>query len=77
MNAWFRNNPAQGNETWALPPYDANVGGMNGGYYGNLYYEASLNYGNSFGKNNVSGLFLFNRTQKNLDTQFPYYNEGL
>jgi TonB-linked SusC/RagA family outer membrane protein len=77
INAWNRTNPAQSIDSWSMPPYDVNVGGLNGGYYSNLYYEASLNYVNSFGKNNVSGLFLFNRQQKNLDTQFPYYNEGL
>jgi TonB-linked SusC/RagA family outer membrane protein len=76
-NPWTRNNPAQGNEYWAMPPLDINVGGMNGGYYANLYYEASLNYNASFGKHNISALGLFNRTQKNLDTQFPFYNEGL
>ena len=77
INPWTRYNPAQGPEYWKLTPIDINVGGMNGGYYSNLYYEASLNYGNSFGKNNVSALVLFNRQQKNTDTQFPFYNEGL
>jgi TonB-linked SusC/RagA family outer membrane protein len=76
-NPWFRNNPVQGNEYWKKPPLDINVGGLNGGYYQDLYYEASLNYINSFGKHNVSVLGLFNRQQKNSGTDFPYYNEGL
>ena len=81
VNPWFRNNPVQGNEYWKLPPIDINVGGLNTGtgqnYYSNLYYEASLNYANTFGKHSVSALGLFNRQQKNLGTEFPYYNEGL
>jgi TonB-linked SusC/RagA family outer membrane protein len=74
---WYRNSPTEGNDAWTMPPTDVNVGGLNGGYYDNLYYELSLNYARSFGKHNVSALGLFNRTQKNADTQFPYYNEGL
>jgi TonB-linked SusC/RagA family outer membrane protein len=76
-NPWTRNNPAQSNEYWKQPPLDINVGGLNGGYYNNLYYEASLNYANTFGKHSISALGLFNRQQKNNDIQFPYYNEGL
>jgi TonB-linked SusC/RagA family outer membrane protein len=78
-NPWVRNNPAQGNEYWKQPPLDINVGGLNNdpAYYSNLYYEASVNYVNSFGKHNVSALGLFNRQQKNTRVQFPYYNEGL
>jgi TonB-linked SusC/RagA family outer membrane protein len=76
-NPWYRNNPVQSNEYWKMPPLDINVGGLQGGYYSNLYYEASVNYVNSFGKHNVSGLGLFNRQQKNNGTEFPYYNEGL
>ena len=82
VNPWYRNNPVQGNEYWKLPPIDINVGttlntGTGQNYYSNLYYEASLNYANTFGKNSVSALGLFNRQQKNLGTEFPYYNEGL
>jgi TonB-linked SusC/RagA family outer membrane protein len=76
-NPWYRNNPSQGNEYWAKPPLDINVGGLNGGYYNNLYYEASLTYNNTFGRHNVSGLALFNRQERNATTEFPYYNEGL
>ncbi len=78
-NPWFRNNPVQGNEYWKMPPLDINVGGLNTNpnYYSDLYYEASLNYANSFGKHSVSALGLFNRQQKNTGTDFPFYNEGL
>ena len=58
-------------------PLDINTSGMQGTYYMNLYYEASVNYSRSFGKHNVSALGLFNRQQKNTSTDFPYYNEGL
>jgi TonB-linked SusC/RagA family outer membrane protein len=81
IDPWYRYTPTQGNEYWALPPLDINVGGINTGsgqlYYSNLYYEASLNYINTFGKHTVSALGLFNRQQKNNGTEFPYYNEGL
>jgi TonB-linked SusC/RagA family outer membrane protein len=76
-NPWYRNNPVQGTEYWKQTPLDINVGGLNGGYYSNLYYEASLNYNNSFGKNNLNVMGLFNRQQRNSGTDFPFYNEGL
>jgi TonB-linked SusC/RagA family outer membrane protein len=76
-NPWTRYTPAQTNEYWTLQPVDINVGGMNGGYYNTLYYEASVNYANTFGKHSVSALGLFNRQQRNTGTEFPYYNEGL
>lgn len=74
INPWFRNG--EGNEYWKMPPYDINVGGLNGGYYRDLYYEASLNYNNTFGKHTVTGLALFNRQERNRGEDFPYYNEG-
>jgi TonB-linked SusC/RagA family outer membrane protein len=74
-NPWARSG--QTLDDYKLAPYDINVGGLNGGYYSDLYYEASLNYANSFGKHSVTGLFLFNRQQKNTGTNFPFYNEGL
>jgi TonB-linked SusC/RagA family outer membrane protein len=74
-NPWTRNG--QGPEYYKLGPLDINVGGLNGGYYSNLNYEASLNYNNSFGKNSVSLLGLFTRQQRNSGTSFPFYNEGL
>jgi len=74
INPWYRNG--EGNEYYKLGPYDINVGGLEGGYYRNIYYEASLNYNNTFGKHTVTGLALFNRQEKNSGTDFPYYNEG-
>jgi TonB-linked SusC/RagA family outer membrane protein len=74
INPWVR--AGEGNEYYEIPPYDINVGGLNGGYYRDLYYEASVNYANTFGRHSVSGLALFNRQERNRETQFPYYNEG-
>ncbi len=74
-NPWFRSG--QTLENYEIPPYDINVGGLNGGYYSDLYYELSLNYANTFGRHNVTGLALLNRQQKNAGTDFPYFNEAL
>jgi TonB-linked SusC/RagA family outer membrane protein len=77
QNPWFRQTPAEGNDVWTQPPLDVNTSGLQGGYYTNMYYEMSLNYDRAFGKHNVSALGLFNRSQQNSGTSFPYYNEGL
>jgi TonB-linked SusC/RagA family outer membrane protein len=77
QNPWFRQNPAEGNTTWALTPLDVNTSGLQGGYYSDLYYEVSMNYARTFGNHNVSALALFNRQEQNKGTDFPYYNEGL
>ena len=80
-NPWERYG--QTNEVYNLPPVNINVGGLNSNYYTDLYYEMSLNYANSFGKHNVSGLALINRQQRNKTLRdsttpdFPYYNEAL
>ena len=74
LNPWVRDG--EGNETWIQSPLDINVGGLQGDYYKDLYYEASLNYDRSFGKNSVSGLFLFNRHQNDPNTEYSYYNES-
>lgn len=50
-----------------------------------IYMEASLNYANSFGKHNVTGLLLFQQSSKNLladnagnsQASLPYRNQGL
>jgi len=73
-NPWYR--AGEGNEYYKLGPYDINVGGLNSGYYRDLYYEASVNYARTFGKHSVSALGLFNRQEKNQATNFPYYNEA-
>lgn len=74
-NPWFRSG--QSDAVYTLPPVKLGVGGLSGGFYTNLYYETSLNYSNSFGNHDVTGLALINREQKNAGTDFPYYNEAL
>ena len=74
-NPWTR--AGQGNEVFKQLPLDINVGGLQGGYYRNLYYEASLNYARTFGNHTVTGLLLMNREQKSKETDFSYYNEAL
>ncbi|MBU3011288.1 TonB-dependent receptor [Polaribacter vadi] len=39
------------------------------------YYRAQLNYKRSFGKHNVTGMGLFSRNERIINTTFPYYNE--
>ncbi len=75
-NPWYQYSPAESNEYYYNPPLDINVGGLNS-YSTDYYYEAAINYGNTFGKHSVSGMALFNRQQKNNSADFPYYNEGL
>lgn len=41
-----------------------------------LYYEAKIHYARSFGNHNVSGLGVFNRTQKNDKAFEPYKDES-
>lgn len=74
MNPWFREG--EGNEIWTQPPLDINVGGLEGGYYSNLYYEFSLDYKRTFGKHGVTALALMSRHQNNAGTSFAYYNES-
>ncbi len=74
-NPWVINQA--GFEVYKQLPLDINVGGLNSGYYQNLYYEIALNYAHTFGNHSVSGLALMNREQKNKETQFSYYNEAL
>ena len=75
-NPWFQYSPAESQEYYFNPPLDINVGGLNS-YSTDYYYEAAINYGNTFGKHSVSAMGLFNRQQKNNSADFPYYNEGL
>jgi len=75
-NPWYQYSPAESQEYYFNPPLDINVGGLNS-YSTDYYYEAALNYGNTFGKHSVSAMGLFNRQQKNNSADFPYYNEGL
>lgn len=74
LNPWVREGTTN-NDVYEKPNLDVNVGGM-GGFYLNLYYEASLNYNRKFGDHYVTALALFNRHQKENGTEFPYYNEA-
>lgn len=59
-------------------PIYTNAGNeLQGGYYLDLYYDLSVNYNRTFGKHNVTGLFLWNRQEQDKGTSFPYYNEAL
>lgn len=75
VNPWVRTG--QGAEYYKMAPLDVNVGGLQGNFYRDLYYELGVNYANSFGKHSVTGLALLNRSQKNRGTEFAYYNEAL
>lgn len=74
-NPWYREN--EGNEVYKMPPFAINAGGLESGYYKDMYYEFALNYNKTFGDHSLSALALMNRQQKNQGTEFPYYNEGL
>lgn len=77
QNPWFR--IGQSDFTYEVPPVNVNVGGMvlNDIYPAtDVYYEASLNYGNTFGKHTVSALALANRQRKNAQIKFPFYNQA-
>lgn len=76
VNPWVRNGQS-GYYVYNLAPLDINVGGLEGGYYRDLYYETSINYANTFGKHSVSGLALFNRQKKEAGTDFAFLNEAL
>jgi TonB-linked SusC/RagA family outer membrane protein len=76
VNPWYRNGQT-GYYVYNLNPIDINVGGLEGGYYRDLYYEGSLNYSNSFGKHSVTALALMNRQKKEAGTDFAYLNQAL
>jgi len=83
VNPWIRSG--QTDLVYKQTPININIGGMQGDYYTNLYYEFALQYNRSFGLNNISALSLLNYQQKNLantdaskgGVQFPYYNAGV
>lgn len=58
------------------PYYTVANNTLQSGFYLDLYYDVSLNYNRTFGNHTVTGLFLFNRQEKDKGTDFPYYNEG-
>lgn len=74
INPWVRSG--QSDDIFEQKPLDINVGGLQSGYYTNLYYELSLNYNRTFGDHTVSALALMNRQQKNTNTDFAYRNEA-
>lgn len=74
LNPWERVGETL--EVYNLPPVDVRIGGLETNFYTHLYYEASLNYINSFGNHNIGALALVNRQQKNDRLDFPYYNEA-
>jgi TonB-linked SusC/RagA family outer membrane protein len=78
-NPWIR--AGSGNEVYNQAPLDINVGGLQNTspnqYYKNMYYEGGINYNNTFGKHTVSAMALLNRQEKDISTDFPYYNEAL
>ena len=76
VNPWYRNGQT-GYYKFNLNPLDINVGGLESGYYRDLYYEASVNYANTFGKHSISALALFNRQKKEYMADFPFKNEAL
>lgn len=74
LNPWVREGTTS-NDIYEESMMNVSVGSM-GGFYLNLYYEASLNYNRNFGDHYVTALALFNRHQKENGTEFPYYNES-
>lgn len=76
VNPWYRNGQS-GYYTWNMVPLDLNVGGLESGYYQDLYYEGALNYAGNFGDHSVTGLALFNRQKKEYQTDFAFKNEAL
>jgi len=76
VNPWYRNGQS-GYYKFNLNPLDINVGGLESGYYRDLYYELALDYANTFGQHSVSALALFNRQKKNNEADFPYKNQAL
>ena len=68
---------SSGNDIYTQPLLDVNIGGLQDNFYYNLYYEAGLEYNQSFGQHNVYALLLGNRQQKNISTRFPFFNESL
>lgn len=75
-NPWSRTN-TDGFYYVQPPLYTTAENSLQGGYYLDLYYDMSLNYNRSFGRHNVTGLFLFNRQEQDKGSDFPYYNEAL
>ncbi|MCQ2249977.1 MAG: TonB-dependent receptor [Bacteroidales bacterium] len=70
------------NTTTGLEPTsNAVIWSTSGGYQDNgalnraLNYRMQLDYRNSFGKNNVSAMGMFQRSENTYSSQYPYYRE--
>ena len=82
QNPWERGDGGESIEYFYPLPLRMSSGGVSvsenysgqKAFYSDLYYEMSLNYGNTFGKHTVTGLALMNREQRNMETEFPYFN---
>lgn len=74
-NPWVRTGATDA--VYKQTPLNINIGGMQGAYYTNLYYEFATQYNRSFGNHSVSALALLNYQQKNTGTEFAYYNAGV
>lgn len=75
VNPWFR--IGEGLEVYNMPPQRVWIGGMEGNYYTDLYYEFSGSYNRKFGNHSVSALALINFQERNQNTEFGYYNAGV
>lgn len=76
VNPWSRTG-TDGYYFVENPLYTTANNTLQSGFYMDLYYDLSVNYDRTFGKHNVTGLFLFNRQEQDKGTDFPYYNEAL
>lgn len=74
-NPWTRQS--EGNEVYTDPILNITTGGLQDNFYSDFYYETGLYYDRSFSKHSVTGLLLLNRQEKQIGTDFPYYNEGV
>lgn len=68
------NNNSSGYE-YADLPNTAGGESVNSNVYRSLFYQASADYNNSFGKHSVTGLALFNRQKRATGSVFPSYLE--
>lgn len=75
INPWARDGSS--NEVFTPNPLYTTVGGLQDGYYVDLYYDASLNYNRKFNRHTVTGLALMNRQEVNKGTQFTFYNQAI
>lgn len=58
-----------------LPNYNSVEGIQNSSLYRSLYYEFALNYAREFGRNELTGLILFNRREHTTGSDFTSYRE--